>query len=76
MGRVGIAVALAALALAGCDGKETGPEESASESIPATATPVVAATADPAAAKPLSSFAGMDSDGDGFTPPPPRRCSR
>lgn len=66
MGRVGIAVVLAGLALTACNGKETGPEESASESIPATATPVAAATADPAAARPLASFAGMDADGDGF----------
>ena len=52
MGRVGIVVVLAGLALTACDGKETGPEESESESIPATATPVAAATPDPAAAKP------------------------
>ena len=62
-----IAAGIAVLMLAGCGGKETGPEEAAAtDSIPATATPVAAATADPAAAKPLASFAGMDGDGDGF----------
>ena len=61
-----IAAGIAALMLAGCNGKETGPEEAATDSIPATATPVAAATADPAAAKPLASFAGMDGDNDGF----------
>ena len=69
MGKAWMAVAtgLAALALAGCGSKETGPEASDSAAAaPETASPVAAATADPGAAKPLASFAGMDADGDGF----------
>lgn len=54
------------LALTGCDRKETGPEaQDTAATAPATATPVPAAVADPAATKPLLSFAGMDSDGGG-----------
>lgn len=65
MTKVWITGALAALALAGCQQKEAGSEEQASGTVPATAAPVAAATADPAAARPLSSFAGMDVDNDG-----------
>jgi hypothetical protein len=62
-----LAVGAMALALAGCGSKKTGPEaEDSAAAAPETATPVAAATADPGAAKPLASFAGMDSDGDGF----------
>ena len=56
---------IAALALSACESKETGPEATATDSIPATATPVAAATDAPGAARPLASFAGMDADGDG-----------
>ena len=69
MGKVWMAAAagLAALALSGCGSKETGPEASdTAAAAPETASPVAAATADPGAAKPLASFAGMDADGDGF----------
>lgn len=56
----------AALALAGCDAKETGPEtQDTAAAAPAVATPVPAAITDPAATKPLLSFAGMDVDGNG-----------
>ena len=62
-----LVLALAAtVALAGCGAKETGPEaQDTAATAPATATPVPAAVADPAATKPLLSFAGMDADGDG-----------
>ena len=54
------------LALTCCGAKETGPEaQDTTATAPATATPVPAAIADPAATKPLLSFAGMDTDGDG-----------
>ena len=54
-------------ALAGCDAKETGPEAQDTAAVaPAVATPVPPATADPAATKPLLSFAGMDADGNGL----------
>ena len=54
-------------ALAGCDVKETGPEpQDTTAAAPAVATPVPRITADPAAAKPLLSFAGMDTDGNGI----------
>ena len=57
----------AVIALAGCDRKETGPEaQDTAATAPATATPVPPVTADPAATKPLLSFAGMDSDGNGL----------
>jgi len=63
-----VAVALAGLALSGCGGaKETGPEEDASvAAAPETAPSLPAAVDDPAAAKPLASFEGMDADGDGY----------
>lgn len=61
-----VAAAIAALALAGCDkAKETGPEETGFEVVPVVATPVPAAVDNPAS-NPLTSFAGMDSDRDGF----------
>lgn len=62
-----LALALgAAVALAGCDAKETGPEaQDTTATAPVVATPVPAAIADPAATKPLLSFAGMDADGNG-----------
>lgn len=54
------------LALTACDRKATGPEaQDTTAAAPAIATPVPAAVADPAATKPLLSFAGMDTDGDG-----------
>jgi hypothetical protein len=62
----GALTAFVLLALAGCGEKETGPEEDAPVSAPATAGPVPAAIESPAAARPLSSFAGMDDDGDGY----------
>jgi len=70
MGKHGIvaaALALSGLTLSGCGQKETGPEEADSMAeVPATATPVPPAVENPAVAKPLSSFEGMDADGDGF----------
>ena len=66
-GFTGAAVALGAavLALAGCEAKETGPDDGATvAAAPAVAPPVPAATASPDAAKPLASFEGKDSDGD------------
>ena len=62
-----LALALgAALALTGCGAKETGPEAQETAAIaPVIATPVPPVTADPAATKPLLSFAGMDADGNG-----------
>ena len=54
-------------ALAGCDAKETGPEaQETAATVPATATPLPPVTADPAATKPLLSFAGIDADGSGM----------
>ena len=54
------------VALAGCDAKETGPEAQDTAAVaPAVATPVPPVTANPAATKPLLSFAGMDADGNG-----------
>ena len=63
-----LALALgAAVALTGCDAKETGPEaQNPTATAPVVATPVPAAIADPAATKPLLSFAGMDADGNGL----------
>jgi len=62
-----MAAAFAALAVSGCGRKETGPEEDdTAASAPATATPLPPAVENPAAAKPLASFEGMDADGDGF----------
>ena len=56
----------ATLALVGCNGKETGPEAQDTAAIaPTVATPVPPVTTDPAATKPLLSFAGMDVDGNG-----------
>lgn len=61
-----IVAAAAAMVLAGCqDAKKAGPEEQAAGSLPVRAKPVPPVTANPAAAKPLASFAGMDADGDG-----------
>ena len=58
---------VSSLALSGCDGKETGPEAQDTTAIaPAVATPVPPVTADPAATRPLLSFAGMDADGNGM----------
>lgn len=55
-----------ALTVAGCQGKETGPDETATDAAaPLIAPSVPAATANPAAAKPLASFEGKDADGDG-----------
>lgn len=60
-------MSLAVLALTACeDRKETGPDEAAAPDAPEIAAPVPAAVADPAAARPLESFPGMDSDSDGF----------
>lgn len=63
-----LALALGAtIALVGCGAKETGPEaQDTTATAPATATPVPPVTADPAATKPLLSFAGMDTDGNGL----------
>ncbi|MDP3676472.1 MAG: EF-hand domain-containing protein [Novosphingobium sp.] len=67
MTKARIAAAIAVLTLAACQpSKDTGPQDEQSQGVPAVATPVPPATADPAAAKPLSSFAGMDADGDGI----------
>ena len=61
-----LALGVSSIALTGCERKETGPEAQDTAAIaPAVATPVPAAVADPAATKPLLSFAGMDSDGNG-----------
>lgn len=58
---------LTVLALGACEArKETGPEEKAVTPAPEVAAPVVPAVVDPAAARPLESFSGMDVDGDGF----------
>lgn len=62
----GALTVLAALVLTGCGRKETGPEDNAAESAPATATPVAAAVDDPDAGQSLASFAGMDADRDGY----------
>jgi hypothetical protein len=62
----GLGIFALALALGGCDGKETGPDDAASDAAaPLVAPSLPAATADPAAAKPLASFGGKDADGDG-----------
>ena len=62
-----LAAALFALAIAGCGTKkETGPDEAAPQDVPQIAAPVVPAMVDPAAARPLESFSGMDGDSDGF----------
>lgn len=57
----------AALALAGCDGreKETGPDVSPSASAPAVAPPAPPVTAVPPAANPLASFDRLDTVHDG-----------
>ena len=60
-----LVLGVSSVALSGCDRKETGPEPQDTAIAPAVATPVPAAVADPAATKPLLSFAGMDSDGNG-----------
>ena len=60
--RTVLGVALAAALLAGCDAKETGPDEGAPEAAPAVAAPVPAATEDPDATAPLASFIGRDGD--------------
>jgi hypothetical protein len=61
-----LALGASSLALSGCDDKETGPEaQDTAATAPAVATPVPPVTADPAATKPLFSFAGMDTDGNG-----------
>ena len=61
-----LALGASSLALSGCDAKETGPEaQDTTATAPVVATPVPAAIADPAATKPLLSFAGMDADGNG-----------
>lgn len=67
MNKLWFAGGIVALVLGGCQDKETGPE--AGDTIaeaPATATPLPPAVDDPAAAKPLASFAGMDSDADRY----------
>lgn len=64
--RTVLGVALAAAALAGCDAKETGPEEGAPETVPAVAAPVPTVTEDPGATAPLASFIGRDGDDDGW----------
>ena len=62
-----LAAALFALAIGGCEAKkETGPDEAAAQDAPQIAVPVVPAVVDPAAARPLESFPGMDTDSDGF----------
>lgn len=64
-GRTPLALALLC-ALAACQGKETGPDDTATTAAaPLVAPPITAATADPDAARPLASFAGKDADGDG-----------
>ena len=61
-----LSLAASSFMLSGCDAKETGPEAQDTEATaPAVATPVPPVTADPAATKPLLSFAGMDTDGNG-----------
>ncbi|WP_195908339.1 EF-hand domain-containing protein [Novosphingobium sp. Gsoil 351] len=66
-GRWTLAIGVCGLALVGCDRKETGPEaQDTVATAPATATPVPPVTADPAATKPLLSFAGMDTDDNGL----------
>ena len=65
-GSLALALGVCLVSLTGCGQKETGPEpQDAAVVVPATATPVPAAVTDPAATKPLLSFAGMDADGDG-----------
>lgn len=60
------ALALSAMALGGCDRKETGPESgNTTATAPPVAIPVPAAIADPGATRPLLGFGGMDADGDG-----------
>lgn len=64
--RVALAVAGALVLLGGCQNTETGPDDyDTSASAPVVATPVPAITADPEAAKPLTSFEGKDANGDG-----------
>lgn len=58
-------VAMAAALLAGCEKKETGPDQAAPEAVPAVAAPVPAAIEDPSATAPLASFSGRDTDHDG-----------
>ncbi len=58
---------LIVVALGACEArKETGPDEAAAPAVPEVAPPVVPAVVDPASARPLESFSGMDSDSDGF----------
>ena len=62
-----LAVGASSLVLSGCDAKETGPEaQNTAATAPAVATPVPPVIANPAATRPLLSFAGMDADGNGL----------
>ncbi len=63
--RIILGVAMAAALLAGCEKKETGPDQALAEPVPAVAAPVPAATEDPSATAPLASFSGRDTDHDG-----------
>ena len=65
MNKAWLVAPLFVLALSGCE-KETGPELATPDSAPETASPVPKATDDPAAVRPLASFAGMDDNGDGL----------
>lgn len=66
IGRVTLAVAGALILLGGCQNTETGPDDyDTAAAAPAVATPMPAITADPEAAKPLTSFEGKDGNGDG-----------
>lgn len=66
IGRVTLAVAGALVLLGGCQKVETGPDDlDTAATAPVVATPMPAITADPEAAKPLTSFEGKDANGDG-----------
>ena len=62
-----LAAALLTLALGACEPrKDTGPDEAAPQDVPEVAAPVTPAVVDPAAARQLERFSGMDADSDGF----------
>ena len=63
--RAGFCALAMALALAGCSQKETGPDPDTTGAAPASAAPVAAAMANPAATTSLATFDGRDTNHDG-----------
>lgn len=65
--RAGVLAAcmVAALALTGCEQKETGPDVTATAPAPVVAPSLPPVTAVPASQNPLADFAALDPDGDG-----------